>query len=102
MKLTKGTITCTGQDVTLRYLLTHGDHKVRVTIRSNAYKAQCFATAEVWSPVELKWNKVVHLSGNQLQTEEGLCYRPAGSWDSELHFEEDYQAILAEVKFLLD
>lgn len=47
-----------GQDITARRVFKIADHKVRITIKSDAYKFQSFARSEVWNPTELKWNQV--------------------------------------------
>src|SRR5690606_37301673 len=56
--LLEETINQGSQDVTARRVLSLGDFKVRLTIKSDSYKFQSFARAEVWNPATLSWNHV--------------------------------------------
>lgn len=42
-----------------------GGHKIRSTITRDSYAAQSHLFVEVWSPAELKWNRVHALSGSE-------------------------------------
>jgi len=100
-KLIDGRISKGGQDVTFRYLCSFGEHKVRFTIKSDAYLAQCKAFAQVWSPTTLSWNEVASLHTGEMETSEGLCYRPHNEWDDERHFESDYDRLMTLVREVL-
>jgi hypothetical protein len=60
------------QDVELLELYSQGRTRLRVRIRSNAYKAQCHAVIERWDGDE--WQEVWRLNPMMMETKEGLCY----------------------------
>lgn len=64
------------QDVHFTELLSFREEKLRIKIRSNAYKSQSTAVLEIWDPAGRQWNEVVRLHAPEMQTKEGLCYGP--------------------------
>lgn len=90
-----------GQDITARRVFKIGDLKVRITIKSDAYKFQSFARSEVWNPTELKWNQVHNIPHGQMATREGLCYLPNASGENWTHFQRDFDTLLKVTKEVL-
>lgn len=95
-------VTLSGQDVNYNVLTTFGAYKVRFVLRSNAYKFQSYARAEVWSAASLSWNEVVTRRGEEMQTPDKLCYLPNNSGVSSKHFEADLLALQSMVAAVLD
>lgn len=98
-KLLDGTIAKSGQATTFLYICSYGDLRVRFTIKSDSYDAQCVAHADVWSAAELKWNRVAYIPNGDIETDSGLCYRP--NWKDERHYSADYDRLQALVKLVL-
>jgi hypothetical protein len=66
------------QDVYYTEVLRIESHTCQIRIRSDSYRFQCFATARVWSPAELRWNDASSIHYSQMSTEEGLAYGDPG------------------------
>lgn len=96
--LLKETINKGRLDVTARRVLSLGDFKVRLTIKSNRYKFKSFARAEVWNPATLSWNQVRSINYAEMATPEGLCYLPNKSGLNTTHFTRDFDRLLTMVK----
>jgi hypothetical protein len=64
------------QDVTLLQFATVGAHKVRIEVKSDSYKFQCYAHLSVLDKEKMAWNPVVHIPHGQMHTPEGVCYQP--------------------------
>jgi hypothetical protein len=75
MKVISTTVSYSQQDVNFIQYLDIGGHKVRIDIRSNAYKFQSHAKLEVLNKKEMKWNVVVSRPSGDMQTQEGLYVR---------------------------
>lgn len=91
-----------GQDLTARRILRVGPHKVRLTVKSDSYKFQCFARAEVWNPADLKWNQVHSIPHGKMETEEGLCYLPGNRGENWSHFQKDLAELMRVVREVLE
>lgn len=89
------------QDVTARRLLSMGDFKVRLTIKSDSYKFQSFARAEVWNPATLSWNQVHSIHYTEMATPEGLCYHPNKQGLKINNFILDFNRLLTMVKQII-
>ena len=89
------------QDVTARRVLSLGDFKVRLTIKSDSYQFQSFARAEVWNPATLSWNQVHSIHYAEMATPEGLCYHPNKSGLNITHFTRDFDRLLTMVKQII-
>lgn len=69
-------------------LIDKDKHKLRVTIKSDSYKQQCYARIKRWTGSA--WNEVHHIL--EMKTPEGLCYRrPQPGPDA---FKEDRNELL--------
>jgi hypothetical protein len=72
--------------------------KLRIEIRSNAYKFQSHAWLDVLEADPMKWNRICWLPAAAMITEEGLAYLPGATsrtpadWSS--RFAEDRAALL--------
>jgi hypothetical protein len=96
------TQTVGGQDVTLLELLQFGKHKLRLTIRSNAYKFQSHARVEVLDQQPVKWNMLVYRPHEDMKTPEGLCYHSGNKTRNFLPvMGEDRLWLLDQVRLLL-
>ena len=89
------------QDVTARRILSLGDFKVRLTIKSDSYKFQSFARAEVWNPATLSWNQDHSIHYAEMTTPEGLSYYPNKSGLKITPFTRDFDRLLTMVKQIL-
>lgn len=89
------------QDVIARRILSLGDFKVRLTIKSDSYQFQSFARAEVWNPATLSWNQVHSLHYTEMTTPEGLCHYPNKSGLKITHFTRDFDRLLTMVKQII-
>lgn len=56
--------------------VTHKEtlYKVRISIKSDAYKNQCHATIEVWHAESLSWNSLSDIHFDKMSTSEGLLF----------------------------
>jgi len=100
-KLSKGS-----QDQTLirLYSKSIGDavnEKLRIRIRSDAYKGQGFAYCEIYSAKKRKWNPLVHIEPGLMETAEGLCYQPEHNLATELDFRNDEIELLRMAELVL-
>lgn len=82
-----------------RVLKLASGHKVRITIRSDSYRFQSSARAEVFNPTELKWNGLASIHYAAMQTPPGLVYAsaPPAAWC----FAADMASLLAQAKAIL-
>lgn len=95
------------QDVVLVELGQQGEHKLRIKIRSNAYKAQCSAVISRFDGVQ--WHPLYTIEGDAMKTREGLIYtvrRPITNVDDPqpVHigsFVDDYAALLNRAEQVL-
>ncbi len=63
------------QDVICTVLAQMGEHKLRLRLRSDSYKFQCHAYAEVLQKADgIKWERLVSIDHSNMATPEGLCY----------------------------
>lgn len=72
-------------DVHFTQLLVVKDQRLRVEIRSNAYKEQSYSRVEFWNGS--KWTEVWTLVGNNQTTMHGLVYKQ--NWDDVAQFMMD-------------
>lgn len=89
------------QDVTARRILSLGDFKVRLTIKSDSYKFQSFASAEVWNPATMSWSQVHSIHYAEMATPEGLYYHPNKSGLKITPFTRDFDRLLTMVKQII-
>jgi len=89
------------QDVIARRILKLGEFKVRLTVRSDAYRGQCYARAEVWNPSALSWNVVHNLHPEEMTTREGLWYLPNKRGLSADNFIIDFNRLLDMTKKII-
>jgi len=95
------TINPGSRDVTARRILSLGDFKVRLTIKSDSYRSQSFAQAEVWNPATLSWNQVHSLHYAEMKTQHQLIYLPAKSGLDIRHFTQDMDRLLEMTKQII-
>ena len=62
-----------GQDVRYQELFQFGPHKLRIMIRNNAYRTQCYSSVELWK--DGAWNNVWHHDGAEVNMQAGLYIR---------------------------
>ena len=65
--LTKG-----GQSVLLTQLFQMGAHKLRVRIKSDSYREQCYCVIERWDSAE--WREVYRVDAHGMKTPDKLVY----------------------------
>jgi hypothetical protein len=75
--------------------------KVKIDIRSNAYKFLCHACVYLWSPVDLKWNLAYAIDPMTMATAEGLCYQPFHKSPTVRDFNLDRETLVRQVNFIL-
>ena len=73
---------CKGrQDVILKEILKYGDLKLKVEIKSDSYRFQCYARISILDTQERKWNILHSIHYSNMQTPEKLVYsREEGQW----------------------
>ena len=81
-----------------RVLVLDGQFEVRLTVRSDSYDFQSYARAEVWNPVDLKWNIVHTIHFSDMLTPAGLVYRQGLSL---ANFHTDMERLLEATKEIL-
>lgn len=108
MELLDSKISRGGQDYTLTQLYTavyeyaRGPvkntvkQKLRITIKSDSYAAQCFARISVYSPDERKWNRLASIEQGNMQTANGLSHH------RDAPTEYEFQNDINELKRLAD
>ena len=95
------------QDVVLVELGQQGEHKLKIKIRSNAYKSQCSAVISRFDGTQ--WHPLYSIDGGAMKTEEGLIYkvrRPIANVNDPqpVHigsFVDDYAALLNRAEQIL-
>ena len=90
------------QDVKLFELLNYGDHRLRLNIRSDAYKSQCHAKFEVFNKAGMTWSVIVYRPAADMKTQEGLAYMPPSKKATEADFKADRDWLLKQFKNLVD
>lgn len=88
------------QDVSCEQYVTVNARKVRLDVRSNAYKSQSHARAFVWDQQALRWNALCEIPPALMNTPEGLCYRPGAP--SAAPFERDLTLLLRRARAIFD
>ena len=78
-------ITKLRDDVHFTQLLVVQDQRLRVDIRSNAYKEQSYSRVDYWNGT--KWTEVWTLAGEVQSTSHGLTYKQ--NWNDLHHFMMD-------------
>lgn len=64
------------QDVVFQELVQVGADRLRIVIRSDSYRDQCFARVGRWDGA--KWQEVWHLGPSEMNTADGLKYVARG------------------------
>jgi hypothetical protein len=90
------------QDISLNELLNYGEHRLRLIIKSDSYKSQCYARLEAFDKSAMKWNIVVYRPHGDMQTEEGLVYSRLSDVHNEVKFQSDRAWLIAQFKNLMD
>ena len=72
LQIVDSQLSCGRDDVDLVQLYQFENKSFRLRLRSNSYKIQCFAVAEMWTPQG--WVEVWTLQPAFMSTKEGLCY----------------------------
>lgn len=88
------------QDVNYTQLIELGKvHKLRLAIRSNAYKFQCSAKVERWDGN--RWQQVARIDPMAMETPEGLCYGRRSRGELLQAFEADRETLLDQAQLIL-
>lgn len=90
------------QSLDFKEVLKLDKFKIRISIKSDSYKHQCFARIDVWN--ELKWNNIHSLHYNEMNTKDKLIYSFEESHDSSKAFKlfkEDREKLLKIAKEVL-
>ena len=88
------------QDVNYTQLLQLGKvHKLRLQIRSNAYKFQCSAKVERWDGN--RWQQVARIDPMAMATPEKLCYHRGSRGELLKAFEHDRETLLDQAQMIL-
>tara|TARA_B100000073_G_C23609123_1_gene523771 strand:- start:320 stop:634 length:315 start_codon:yes stop_codon:yes gene_type:complete len=74
MKSIKKQISKGKQDLQLDEMIQLDDHKLRITIKSDSYRSQCYAKIYVWSKHKEEWSLIDSIHPDNMQTEEKLSY----------------------------
>jgi hypothetical protein len=90
------------QDVVLTELLNYGDKRIRISIRSDSYKFQCYARLECFDSAAMKWNVVVYRPHADMQTPEKLVYHTMGEVQYQVQFSADRNWLMKQFQNLVD
>lgn len=74
-------------------------HKLRVTIKSDSYAAQCYARIAIYSPEENKWNRLASIEHGLMQTVNGLSH--CQNVPTEYEFQNDINELLRLAELIL-
>lgn len=66
--------------------------KLRITIKSDSYAAQCHARISIYSPEEKKWNRLASIEHGVMQTASGLNHRQDAP--TEYNFQHDISELM--------
>lgn len=99
---TDKSLTFGGQDVKLYELLNYGEHRLRLTIRSDSYQSQCYARLESFNKADMSWSVVVYRPSGDMKTQKGLVYMPPAKKATEASFKADRDWLLSQFKNLVD
>tara|TARA_Y100000815_G_scaffold270357_1_gene294874 strand:- start:1424 stop:1732 length:309 start_codon:yes stop_codon:yes gene_type:complete len=92
-------ITKASQSVFYTELLKYKGHSLRISIKSNAYKDQCLATASIFSPDHLQWNTLWIIPEGGMETE--LSLHNHQDWDNPNHFTADRDTLITYMADIL-
>src|SRR5436305_512872 len=95
------TIVLGQQSVDAELLGKIGEHKVRVTIKSDSYDFQSYARIHVWRPASLDWSLVYSLPYQRMKTPRQLCYLPNRRGLDKEHFRADTDELMATARAIL-
>lgn len=90
-------ISVNGQSVDYRELLDRDGARLRITIRSDSYRNQCFARISRWNGEE--WKMVDTVPPADMKTEDSLAYRSAPP--TKFAFSNDRKRLLALAALIL-
>lgn len=88
------------QSVTLLELLELNTHKLRLSIKSDAYKFQSHAKIERWDGTQ--WQIVWSIPHGAMSTEEGLVYQPSHRPVTRSQFSIDARTLIEQAKLILE
>jgi hypothetical protein len=89
------------QSVTAQRLVVMAGHKLRFTVKSDAYDFQSSAKTERWQPIEGQWHTVTTLPYGLMKTPAKLVYQPNQSGVSLAHFEADLTELQRQAALIL-
>lgn len=87
------------QSVHFQKLVKLNDFKVRLDIKRDSYAMQSYATASVFDPVKMDWNKLYSIPYPHMKTKEGLMY--GGEEITTVPFKDDSEALMAGITSIL-
>jgi len=65
------------QSVDFTQVEEKGEHRLRISIKSDSYAFQCYARISRWNGT--KWEQVHSIHHNLMTTQSGLTYKPNGT-----------------------
>jgi hypothetical protein len=96
MKTIEQSINKGQQSLDYKELLNFNGVKLKISIKSDSYKQQCFAKIEVWN--DFKWNLIDSIHYNEMNTDSKLVY----NFSSESPNKSDNHLFKADRNKLLD
>lgn len=97
MKTIKKQISKGSQDLNLLELLQLDDHKLRLIIKSDTYRFQCYAKIYVWSDTNKEWSLIDSIHPDNMQTKEKLCHLPHN-----VDYKKSFNVFAKDRKSLID
>lgn len=73
--------------------------KLRITIKSDSYLAQCYAQCDIFSIEEKKWNRLTSIEYGRMQTASGLSH--CQNAPTEYEFQNDINELLRLADLIL-
>ena len=87
------------QSAIYKETLDHEGDKVRIEIKSDSYRFQCYARVSIFDGS--KWNQIDSIHHSRMKTEDGLVYRP-NVLPNEKDFKADRDRLVSLAKDILD
>ena len=97
MKTLKKEISKGKQDLNFLELLQLDDHKLRITIKSDSYRFQCYAKIYVWSDTNKEWSLIDSIHPDNMQTEDKLAYM-----SRDIDYKKSFNLFAKDRKSLID
>ena len=87
-------ISAGSQSVNYQEVFTLDGHKLKIEVKSDSYRVQCYARIHVWGDVNKGWVPVHSVHHGSMETPEGLHHKPSKQGLEPHHFQADRNELL--------